>query len=140
MPGHSCGLSAESLIRLSRQQDVVINIRSTLLTLIVLLLPDLPLCLFQRWNRRGQHPHRIRAKALFEIFQCFIQDSNSISLLRIYQADSILEIILFHVKRKQLNTTSRRGGGMEVNQWIFFLWKIAWEVVKAEANSESIHQ
>ena len=25
---------------------------------------DFPLCLFQRWNRRGQQPQRIRAKAL----------------------------------------------------------------------------
>lgn len=37
-----------------------------ILTLIVLLLPDLALCLFQRWNKRGQHPHRILANALLQ--------------------------------------------------------------------------
>ena len=40
---------------------------STLLTFIVLLLPDFPLCLFQRWNRRGKHPHRILANALLKM-------------------------------------------------------------------------
>jgi hypothetical protein len=47
--------------------------------LIVLLLPDLPQCLLQRWNKLGQRPHRIRAKALFNILKCLIQDFNSAS-------------------------------------------------------------
>lgn len=47
---------------------------------------------------------------------------------------------MFCVNRNLFNTTSRRVGGIKWSEGAYFFLKIAWEVVKGEANLESIHE